>query len=70
MNNTYRLTLIIFFGFLMATCQKELSNDVTIPEIGTNPVTITASVSGRVINEWGDPVQAAVHFMQEKERNM
>src|SRR5205085_7753729 len=43
------------------TCQKELSSDnlPVIPNPGNNPVTITASVVGRVTNELGDPVTGA-----------
>lgn len=61
MNTAYRLILIVLFGFFLATCQKEMSQDTGGPVIpGPNPVTVTASVSGRVINELGDPVAGAM----------
>src|SRR5688572_18282276 len=61
MNTAYRLILIVLFGVLMTTCQKEVSldNGPVTPGLGTPPVTITASVAGRIIDEMGDPVPGA-----------
>jgi hypothetical protein len=61
MNTAYRLILIALFGFFMVTCQKEINpgNQPVIPNPGNNPVTVTASVAGRVTNEMGDPVTGA-----------
>jgi hypothetical protein len=60
MNTAYRLVLITLFGFFMVTCQKEINpgNQPVIPN-PTNPVTVTASVVGRVTNSMGDPVAGA-----------
>lgn len=58
MNTAYRLIFIAVFGLFLA-CQKEVSNGPVTPGPGNNPVTVTASVVGRVINEMGDPVAGA-----------
>jgi hypothetical protein len=63
MTTALRSLCLIMFGILMATCQKELSNDT-----GSNPVApsseanITASVAGRIIDELGVPVKGAVVY--------
>lgn len=61
MNTVNRLLLIVLFGLFMATCQKEVSLDgPSNPNPGNDPATVTASVAGRVTNEYGEPVSGAM----------
>jgi hypothetical protein len=64
MRTAYRLLLIAIFGFLMVTCQKEISSESGGP-VNPGPLpppsngTVTSSVAGRVIDEYGEPVKGA-----------
>lgn len=50
-------TVIVLLGFLLATCKKDrfYSGGVNTPPMG-----ISATVSGRIINEFGEPVSGAL----------
>jgi hypothetical protein len=60
MNTAAKSFFVILLGILFATCQKELSYDNSNGSTPTPSKNITASVSGRIINELAEPVKGAV----------